>query len=652
MYIVKQNTTDINLIMKKRTLSPLSAVDTDADCPHKRLKSSVIKTLLSVEDKLTNEVGNEQAFNILYNKMINNVKELEIPMPLEHFEDTLVARYTLAILYLQEGRTREADEILACLGYRYRLNKDCFQSTRPHNNHSCSSSKKNDLPTFMRMFDNILPSNQLEALEGFFNPKSVFWSEHNYPNCGYFSYAFPNFVLSKPSNLIESIILRFIYPVVKQEYPLFDPVHCEWWAHSRDVNGGSHQLHYDTDEKGLKTRGVLDFPFVSTVLYFDDFGSPTLITEKKVGDDVMVSNNAYLTFPSRNRLIMFEGNRLHGVVPKRITGFENKRRLTFMVGFWNDNVCVSDFDGATPTANMTLPKNTHRTKWLTKLIKLQHTITAKETNAICVENDSMNFVCRSEDFKKVENVWVDINNTKSQKNYSVDDKGKNLSCFIGKYFIKQLNDLDSDIALMSFDSTLEADELLKKSNDFFPLYLSSVEFILRVFDDDEELKETAQSTILTLTKHSAVVVDIMIKSRMWRDFLHQSLDNESDCNAKIVAAAVLWNLFERKSFAVCTKDYNVFRHEFGMPLITNFKKAPADLESFQGVKELCAGALAYQIDIVETDQVLKSKILEILQSSLKHHLSYNLRNIEHDEVEDTTIIDFENAIKALKSTLK
>ena len=103
---------DVNLIMKKRTLAPLTTVDPDADGSHKRLKSSIINTLFICEDKITKEDGREEAFNILH-KMIKDVKESEIPMPLEHFEDTLVARYTLAIIYLQEGRTREADEILA-----------------------------------------------------------------------------------------------------------------------------------------------------------------------------------------------------------------------------------------------------------------------------------------------------------------------------------------------------------------------------------------------------------------------------------------------------------------------------------------------------------------------------------------------------------
>ena len=48
-------------------------------------------------------------------------------------------------------------------------------------------------------------------------------------------------------------------------------------------------------------------------------------------------------------------------------------------------------------------------------------------------------------------------------------------------------------------------------------------------------------------------------------------------------------------------------------------------------------------------KVLKSKISETLHVSLKHHVSYNFQNTGRDEVEDTIIIDLENAIKALKS---
>ena len=90
--------------------------------------------------------------------------------------------------------------------------------------------------------------------------------------------------------------------------------------------------------------------------------------------------------------------------------------------------------------------------------------------------------------------------------------------FIGKYFA-HLNDLDSDIALMAFDNNISVDEAVEQTHEWLLLYLCAIEFILREFDDSEDLKDDAQDIILSLTKRSQEVVEIICESRIWRDLL-------------------------------------------------------------------------------------------------------------------------------------
>ena len=174
------------------------------------------------------------------------------------FSEASVALYSLAIIYLQKGRIDQADTILLELGLQISVTRGVF-SRKPQSVTSYD-------PKFVKTADDVIPVTHLETLEAFFRPNSQFWRSHNYPDCGYFSYVFPNFTNTKPSNFIEKIILEYIFPTVKAEFPEIQPVHCEWWAHSRDINGGSHQLHYDTDEGALKNTGSLAFPLVSTVV--------------------------------------------------------------------------------------------------------------------------------------------------------------------------------------------------------------------------------------------------------------------------------------------------------------------------------------------------------------------------------------------------
>ena len=238
--------------MKRRKLSPSLHPTSSSGDPQKRVND----ILLCVEHKLKNDDKQGEALSILHELLVEHGKN-PINIPRSCFSEATVALYSLAIICLQKGRIDQADTILLELGFKYRLHEECFQTPQIVTSYD---------PKFVKVVDDVIPIAYLRTLEAYFKPNSQFWRSHNYPDCGYFSYAFPNFTNTKPSNIIEKIILEYIFPTVKAKYPEIQPVHCEWWAHSRDINGGSHQLHYDTDEGALKNTGSLAFPLVSTVV--------------------------------------------------------------------------------------------------------------------------------------------------------------------------------------------------------------------------------------------------------------------------------------------------------------------------------------------------------------------------------------------------
>ena len=242
--------------MKRRKLPSQHPTSNSGD-PQKRRRQSVIDILLCVEHKLKHDDKHEEALTMLHGLLVDH-GNAPLDIPRNYFLDAAVALYSLAIICLQKGRIEQADIILLEMGFKYRLHEECFRANAP-NNLRCD-------PKFVKIADEVVPISYLKSLEDFFGPQSEFWGSHNYPDCGYFSYAFPNFTTTRPSNLIEKIILEYIYPAVKLKFPKIQPVHCEWWAHSRTINGGSHQLHYDTDEGAVRNNGSLAFPLVSTVV--------------------------------------------------------------------------------------------------------------------------------------------------------------------------------------------------------------------------------------------------------------------------------------------------------------------------------------------------------------------------------------------------
>lgn len=103
-------------------------------------------------------------------------------------------------------------------------------------------------------------------------------------------------------------------------------------------------MHFDSDEsqieeeeKGSSAVESLNHPIVSVVVYLTKkrIGGPTLVTTHK--DHGEFQSSGWLVHPKLNRVVIFDATFLHGVLPGRgfnPAPYENERRLSFMVGFW------------------------------------------------------------------------------------------------------------------------------------------------------------------------------------------------------------------------------------------------------------------------------------------------------------------------------
>lgn len=134
--------------------------------------------------------------------------------------------------------------------------------------------------------------------------------------------------------------------------------------------GFAHQLHFDLDEEALleKSFNPKDLhPLVSAVLYLSDqnVAGPTLVTNQTLEKDSFATE-AWLCHPCKNKLLLFDGKLLHGVVPYlpsadnsaipeeweviAKTNTKSSPRITLMMGWWGKS--FNDEGQRTETNNM------------------------------------------------------------------------------------------------------------------------------------------------------------------------------------------------------------------------------------------------------------------------------------------------------------
>lgn len=148
---------------------------------------------------------------------------------------------------------------------------------------------------------------------------------------------------AEPRNYIEKAVHTLRKEVVPRIYAHRKEqkiVGGEWWVQVRD---GKETIgfHYDKDEAMASLQGIMKLPMVSTVTYLTDVGAPTLILNQTTVDGNLevpeVPEEGYLSYPKKNRHIMFSGDLQHGVLGTAAppTSVESRGRVTLLINWWD-----------------------------------------------------------------------------------------------------------------------------------------------------------------------------------------------------------------------------------------------------------------------------------------------------------------------------
>ena len=258
-----------------------------------------------------------------------------------------IALDRLALLLLQCDQLDEADALLRQRGYHRRLNRAvlCGHPERPvHAAHG-------PLASSLAVVENALPLPLLAALQAAFAPDAPFWVEHRYehPATGFFSYVEP---LPPPSErtrhstLLGAVVRRIAEIAASRLSAASAACTAEWWAHWRPHRAGV-PLHFDSASahlaEGRPEADGMCTPLVSTVLYLHGgVGGRTLVTDQRWSSSELARTGA-LVSPAANRLLVFEGDLLHAVVPAATPppAATGAMRTTLMVALWRRMTPVS-----------------------------------------------------------------------------------------------------------------------------------------------------------------------------------------------------------------------------------------------------------------------------------------------------------------------
>lgn len=248
------------------------------------------------------------------------------------------------------------------------------------------------------VLDDFLTTAELLHLQhAFLDPSASYWTDHNYsvePPSPYFSYVMElsenkdgndgdgyGFIGHLARKVWRCPRLRSQFPRLMQQQQQQQQrrrhqnnhIYVEVWAHNRPHASG-HQLHFDSDDEG---RGkTVRNPIMSTILYLsgngaDDgndggndggtnnnnhgrrsslggvVGGPSLITNQRL-DSTRLATKGWLAHGMPRRMVAFDGQVLHGVVPGKGVvviggggcggggGGDGGRRVTLMMAFWED----------------------------------------------------------------------------------------------------------------------------------------------------------------------------------------------------------------------------------------------------------------------------------------------------------------------------
>lgn len=243
----------------------------------------------------------------------------------------------LALLLCQSGRSKKAKTILTKLGYQCRLSRVIldYPQSMPSIKNQDEGRERNMSKIPCCILDKFITKAEIKHLRKVFgSPTASYWVDHNYaiePPSPYFSYVLPlqqapklGFVGGLVQKIYQSKNLRKKFPKLK------DATKVEMWAHNRPHPSG-HQMHFDSDDEG---RGGIRNPIISTILYITaGCGGPSLVTNQKLNDH-QLATRGWMCHPENERLVAFDGQYLHGVIPGK--GVQCGRRCTLMFAFWSD----------------------------------------------------------------------------------------------------------------------------------------------------------------------------------------------------------------------------------------------------------------------------------------------------------------------------
>lgn len=291
-------------------------------------------------------------------------------------EDVLVEeiRSKLLLLLCQFG-DREVDvfERLSLWGKSARLSPDVLAYANPPPV-SPITDLRLQLQLPLRIEDSVLSDTIFNALCNCFKPmRSDYWLRHNYtvePPSPFFSYVLPLEDLARKNaspNALYSLV-DAVNAASKGQFPgRPEPRFAEVWAHCRPHATG-HQMHFDSDDEG---RNGIRNPTIGSVFFLTgDVGGPTLVTDQRHGATKLASKG-YFVYPVANRLVVFDGTMLHGVVPGRgvppmptNANGDPLRRVTIMVALWTS---IKVRNELTPGSARPIPTSEKEPEWLRTL---------------------------------------------------------------------------------------------------------------------------------------------------------------------------------------------------------------------------------------------------------------------------------------------
>lgn len=310
-----------------------------------------------------------------------------------------------ALLLCQSRRCHKAKKGLVSMGFTCRLAQQVLDY--PSDDDYCNSNIIDDTTSDIReqnanmnqpsspccqIVDGFLSKSELQRLRDVFeSPTASYWTYHQYevePPSPYFSFVIPLNQIREENEgntqfgFIGYLIQKIVScPLLNDRFPRLqsNSKFVEIWAHNRPHASG-HQMHFDSDDEG---RGGVRNPIISTILYITEgAGGPSLVTNQKLIDS-RVATQGWLAHPRSQRLVVFDGRCLHGVVPGK--GVRDGRRVTLMMAFWDD-IRIREGDGSGSARPFPTSTVNNTSSWASQLV----TPLPDKSNNIyesCVETD-------------------------------------------------------------------------------------------------------------------------------------------------------------------------------------------------------------------------------------------------------------------------